>query len=728
VPEPEPEPFDDELEEGEFLESEPPPPPEPEPIDLERTYWAMYPIEEIAEAVNERIREYYETMSRTGLSALFKSAHAAFYSLSDDGVHEGSRIIESGDQGELLQVKSNQLRSIALYILTMATADRPAYQPKATNGSASAMAQVPTARVLLEYYHTRKGLERNLIGAALRALVYGKGYLWESWDPTLAKGQGDVVLKALSPLEVVCDPDRGPGEHDWFIIRTYRNKYDLAAQYGTGEDPKVLELRDDLLAMDGSEGMDSELQLRPRLGLGRNTREATDVAVWHMLHAPTQACPEGRYVIVTGKDICLFEGPLPFDELPVYEMCPEEFLEAGSLGYASIWDLLGLQRAFDGMNSTALSNFDAFGTNDLLLQEGTEISLEEVHGGLNAIRYPIGSNPPAVLEKFQLSDSFFKLREAFMQDMQLASGVNSTVRGDPQANLKSGTALALIQAQAVQFQSRFQGGYVRLTEAAATGLLRILKRYAQTERLAQISGAYDTDGLRSFKSDDISDIDRVEVESGSPIFRTVAGKFDVATQLLERGLIDDIDQYYQVLETGRLEPVTDPHRRAHLRVQEENEILMRGPQVIPKMDKATGQPQVDLTGQPVQTVQDLPALVTDHPENHVRAHACVLDSQDSRMNPQVVNAVVTHILEHLKVWREAPPDLLMLLKFPMPPPPPGSEEAEAPGTPGPEEKPTPQDPNRAKNEEKSKAAGNNAPGTDRPAKLPRPAQPPPPAA
>lgn len=717
------EPLDDELEEEqepllEALE----PPPEPEPPDLAKTYWANYPVDELPDAVNERIREYYETMGRTGLTALYKSAHAAFYSLSDDGVHEGSRIIESGDQGELLQVKSNQLRSIALYILTMATADRPAYAPKATNGSAAALSQVPTARVLLEYYHTRKGLERCLIGAALRALIYGKGYLWESWDPTLAKGQGDVTLKALSPLEVVCDPDRGPGEHDWYIIRTYRNKYDLAAQYGTGEDPKVVELREDLLALDGGEGIDSELQLRPRLGVGRSARDATDVAVWHLLHGPTQASPDGRYAIITGKDICLFEGPLPFDELPVYEMCPEEFLEAGSLGYASIWDLLGLQKAYDGMNSTALSNFDAFGTNDLLLQEGTEISLEEVHGGLNAIRYPIGSNPPQVLEKFQLSDSFFKLRQAFMQDMQLASGVNSTVRGDPEANLKSGTALALIQAQAVQFQSRFQGGYVRLTEAAATGLLRMLKRYAKTERLAQIAGAYDTDGLRSFKSEDIADIDRIEVESGSPIFRTVAGKFDVATQLLERGLIDDINQYYQVLETGRLEPVTDPHRRAHLRVQEENEILMRGPQVVPKVGK-DGMPEMDLTGQPVQTVQDLSALVTDHPENHVRAHACVLDSQDSRTNPGVVNAVVTHILEHLKVWREAPPDLLMLMKFPMPPPPPGAEPQD-PGVPGPEEDGPKQDPNAAKNTEKAKAAGNNAPGTDRAPKLPRPAQPP----
>jgi hypothetical protein len=697
----------------------------------------MYPVDEIVDAISERIREYYETMTRTGLCALYKAAHAAFYSLSDDGIHEGSRIIEGGDQGELLQVKSNQLRSIALYILTTATADRPAYMPKATNGSAAAMSQIPTARTLLDYYHTRKGLERCLIGTALRALIYGKGYLWESWDPSLAKGQGDVVLKPLSPLEVVCDPDRGPGEHDWYIIRTYRNKYDLAAQFAgqpqedemglvPEEDPKVAQLRDDILAMDGGEGVDSELQLKPRLGTGRSARESTDVAVWHLLHGPTQACPQGRYVICTGKDILLFEGPLPFDELPVYEMVPEEFLEAGSLGYASVWDLLGLQKAFDGMNSTALSNFDAFGTNDLLLQEGTEISLEEVHGGLNAIRYPIGSNPPAVLEKFQLSEGFFKLRQAFMQDMQLASGVNSTVRGDPEANLKSGTALALIQAQAVQFQSRFQGGYVRLTENAATGLLRILKRYAKVERLAQIAGAYDSDGLRSFKSDDISDIDRVEVESGSPIFRTVAGKFDVATQLLERGLIEDINQYYQVLETGRLEPVTDPHRRAHLRVMEENEILMRGPQVVPKTD-ANGVPAKDPTGQTIQTVKDLPALMTDHPENHIRAHACVLDSQDSRMNPQVVNAVVTHILEHLKVWREAPADLLGLLKFPLPPPPPG-EDMNGDVVPPPEEEGPKQDPNRAKNEEKSKAAGNMAPGTDRPAKLPRPAQPPPPAA
>lgn len=711
----------------ELLEPEPDAPeteevPEPEPVDTDRMYWACLPEDMIAEAVNERIREYFKCLSMTGVLALWTSAHRAVYTLNESGQHEGSRIGEYGDQEEMLGVRSNQLRSIALYILTSATADRPAYSPKATNNTSAALAQIPLARTLLDYYHKRKGLENALIGTALRALVYGKGYLWLGWDPLVgpklkgdpAKREGDLVIKSLSPLECVGDLDRKPGESDWQIVKTYRNKYDLVAQFASTAGTE--ELRDKLLDLE-DEGVDGDLQLKQGLSLGRPHRETTDVAVWHLLHADTPAVPGGRYTITCGKDLCLFDGPLPFDEVPIYEMLPEEFLDAGSIGYSSIWDLMGLQEAYDGLNSTGLSNFDAFGTNDIMLPNGSEITSETVSGGLNVIRYPANTQPPAILEKFQLSESFFKLRSAFLQDMQLSSGVNSTVRGDPEANLKSGAALALIQAQAVQFQSRFQGSYVRLTENAGTGVIRILKKFATSERCSSIAGSYDTDALRSFKADDISHIDRVEVEAGSPMFRTVAGKFDIATQLLERGLIKDLNAYYQVLETGRLEPITDPARRAALRIQEENELLMKGPPIIPtgKFD--------ELTGEPLMSVEGLPVVITQNPADHIRHAASVLDSADALANPSVVAAVTEHILEHLRVWREAPPDLLQLLGFPMPPPKPGDEtQVVTPGAPEVEPK---QDPNAGKNEQKAKAAGNNAPGSDRPVKLPRPAQPPP---
>lgn len=705
----------------------PPQAPEQAPQDPDKTYWAALGSDDICDAMADRIREYYESLSKTNVINLWKRAHQAFYSLSESGSHEASSVIEFGDNGEMLGVRSNQARSIIRYILTSATADRPAWQPKATSATASAMAQVSTARTLLDYYMTKKGFEQALISCALRSLIYGKGYLWETWDftagakdPTTAEAQGDVIVKALSPIDVVCDQDRAPGEHDWFIIRTYRNKWDLAAQYAPEGNIELEELRDQIISMEDS-GIEADLQLKSNLSLGKILTKRDDVAEWHLLHRPTPAMPKGKYVRMTGRDILLFEGPLPFTDLHVYDMTPEEFIEAGNLGYGAIWEIMGLQQVYDGMLSTGVTNFDAMGTNDIMLADGVNLGYEEIRDGLNVIRHP-RDQKPEVLEKFQLGDSFFKLFTTIRENMQLALGVNNVVRGDPEASLKSGSALALIQAQAVHFQSSFQGEYTRLQERSATGLIQLLKRFASAERLSSIVGAYESDALKAFKAEDINQIERVDVEVGNPIFRTVAGKFDIATQLLERGLIKDVNQYYQVLETGRLEPISDPARRAAQRVKEENELLMKGPPVTPAVDQMTGMPKVDpMTGLPIMQVEGIPVVITQDPHAHIAGHASVLDSQDALNNEAVVSAVTAHIMEHVRVWKSADPELLLLLGFPV-----AGLQAAA----GPEGAEKGGDPAKGKNDQKSKeaaekATGGNAPGDSRPAKLPRPAQPPP---
>lgn len=704
------------------MESVPPPPPK----DPEKTYWADLDIEDIGDAIAARIREYYEGLTQMGSLDLWRRAHHAYYSLSEGGSHEASKIVEFGDNGEMLGVRSNQLRSIIRYILTSATADRPAWQPRATSARADALSQISTARQLLEYYFTKKGFEQALIGVALRSLIYGKGYIWLTWDvsagprdPATGKPLGDVVVRALGPADVVSDLERQPGEHDWHIIRTYRNKYDLAAQYAPEENLKLAELREYLITLD-DEGPEADLQLRASLNLNTINRKSDDVAVWHLLHGKTQARPDGRYTIITGRDRVLFDGPLPFDELHVYDMTPEEFLEAGNLGYGTVWEIMGLQQVYDGMLSTAVSNFDAMGTNDVLLADGVNLGYEEIRDGLNVIRHPPGM-PPTVLEKFQLSDPFFKLFTAIRENMQLSLGVNNVVRGDPEASLKSGSALALIQAQAVHFQSGFQGTYVRLQEKSGTGLIKLLKRFADTPRLAAIVGPYESDALKSFKASDISEVDRVDVEVGNPIYRTVAGKFDIATQLLDKGLIKDVNQYYQVLETGRLEPVSDPARKAALLVRQENELLMQGPAVTPSIDQMTGMPKTDpMTGMPIMQVEGVPVAITHDPMAHVAGHADVLNSPEALANPAVVAAVTEHIMEHMRLWKAADPELMTLLGFPV---------AGMGMMPPPEEGGTGGDPNKGGNDAKKEAAqkptGGNAPAQGAAAKLPRPAQPPP---
>ncbi len=59
--------------------------------------------------------------------------------------------------------------------------------------------------------------------------------------------------------------------------------------------------------------------------------------------------------------------------------------------------------------------------------------------------------------------------------METISGVNAVARGNPDPNLRSGNALALIQSMTLQFMSGLQQSYVAMIEDVGTGIIDILK-------------------------------------------------------------------------------------------------------------------------------------------------------------------------------------------------------------------------------------------------------------
>src|ERR1700741_1161427 len=219
-----------------------------------RTYWAAAPVEDMPDEIRARVEAYYKPLEQSGMLALWASTHAHFYSRGPAG-HMGSKIVEYGQDGSKLAVKSNQMRSIMRYILTSTTSDKVAIKPRAINTTAQALAQIPAAGKVVEYYHNVKGFHEVVGKVALQALLYGKGYLWQNWDlvtlgpapgeepapqpqpgqppePPQASGvpaPGDLVYRALSPLECISDLERRDDDPDWYIIRRRRNKYDLAA-------------------------------------------------------------------------------------------------------------------------------------------------------------------------------------------------------------------------------------------------------------------------------------------------------------------------------------------------------------------------------------------------------------------------------------------------------------------------------------------------------------------
>jgi hypothetical protein len=239
-----------------------------------------------------------------------------------------------------------------------------------------------------------------------------------------------------------------------------------------------------------------------------------------------------------------------------------------------------------------------------------------------------------------------------IQSAETISGVNSVTRGNPEASLKSGTALALVQSMSLQYISGLQQSYVKLIEDVGTAIVQILKDFATTPKVITLVGKNNRPLLKEFTGEQISAINRVVVDVGNPLARTTAGRVQMAEQMLQMNLIKSPEQYFQVINTGKIETLFEGEMNELLLIKSENEQMLEGKDVL---------------------VSPL-----DKHRLHINEHKAVLSDPDLRRDPELVRIVLDHIEKHLNALRETDPALLQLVGE-QPLPPIGMEQGPLPG-------------------------------------------------
>ena len=584
----------------------------------QKPYWAGVPSTEIADEILDRVKKYYTYLSLSGRLDLYRRSWAYYYRprLS------GASLQSGGDQGELTTLSINHYRNLLTHLETMTVQQRAAFEPRATNSDVKSQSQVILAAGLLDYYMREKKLERHLVQAVKESLIYGEAFCRVEWDATsgeeygttatgAAVYQGDIKFSNFTPLDCIRDFTKpAPNLDSYFILREFHNKYDLAAKFPDLE-KEILEDAADMLDLARTTTI-NYLALE----------ESDNIPVYVLIHKPTPALPQGRFCQVLDNGTVLLDGPLPYKEAHVYRIAPDE--EDGTVfGYTVGNDLLPMQEGLDILYSTAMTNQATFGVQNILVQKGSDLSVSQVAGGLNMLEYDGKGNAPQALNLTQTPAEIFNFMGQIEKLMETISGVNSVARGNPEASLKSGAALALVQSMAIQFSQNLQRAYTQLVEDTGTGTINILKDFAAVPRVAAIAGKSNRPLMREFVGDDLNAINRVTVDMGNAMTRTTAGKVNLAESLMQNNLIDNADQYIQVVTTGRLEPIIEGKQAQLLLIKGENENLA--------------------DGKPVR------ALITDDHGKHILEHTTVLSNPEIRMDPNnpIVAATLAHIQEHM---------------------------------------------------------------------------------
>lgn len=538
------------------------------------------------------------------------------------------RVDFTGDQGELVQLPVNHFRNIAQHILVMITGNRPSMEATAVNTDYKSLSQTYLANGILDYYMRQKGLENVIYRATEMAVVLGTGFIRMEWNATAGEMfdfdpetgeknyEGEMEFGTLSPFDVVFDGTKESWNNEWVIVRSSKNRYDLAAKYPHMKN-KIM-------------GIPTKDQGSVyKLAMFSND-STDDIFVYEFYHKRTEALPEGRYCLFLEADCVLLDFPLPYRDIPIYRITAGEFMGT-PYGYSPMFDIYPIQEAVNSLYSTILTNQSAFGVQNLFIERGSDIDMNQLQGGLNIIE---GSKPPVPINLTSTPEEIFKSLEMFIQAMETVSGVNSVARGDPQASLKSGTALALVQSMALQFISTLQDNYVKLIENVGTSLINILKDYAKTPKTVALVGKNKRSLLKEFTGDDLNSINRVLVTVGNPLSRTTAGRVQMAEQMLQMSLIKTPQEYFQVVNTGSLESMFEGDMSELLLVKRENEWLMEGKQVIAEM-------------------------LDDH-KLHIMEHRTVMADPELRMDPNLRQVVQDHLQQHIDMLRTVDPDLLVL--------------------------------------------------------------------
>lgn len=630
-----------------------------------REYFAAKKVDECVSLLSQRIDEYYAEMNRTGRINLYRNSYFKFF----QGFILKGAIYHSGSLGELTNTYVNHYGNLITHSVNMVCQQKLSYEPQATVDDSQGLEQIKLAKGILYLYANRTDtdLDGKLRLATEMSEVFLESYVSVLWNKNLGRtiagdfdeengettiNEGDNEYEVWSPFDVILDTSLpNNAMKKWLVLRKWENKFDVAAKYPKYAD----EIRG--ITMGGHIG---DTQLSYSIA-----SDSDIIPVYYFFHMKTPAVPKGRLTIFVDTNIICADGDLPYREIPLYRMAARE-LWGSPYGYSRAIDTLPLQESVDRLCSSVLTNEITFSTQNILMAKGSSITWEDLYGGLNVIEWDSSlgeAGKPAALQLTSTPQETFKFIEMNIAWMGILQGINDAIKGNADLIIKgqaSGEALALMTTNAIQFNSDLQKAYVRLAEQVGTATLHNIQDFAfpikGMERKGTMEGANGNFRSTTYTKDKIDKIDKVMVRYGNPFSQTTSGRLQMAATLLQSGKITP-EQYFEVMETGNIEPVLQAEESQNLLITEENEALMRGEMVQP--------------------------LKFDNHPLHILEHLAKLSNMDARENPKVIAAIQNHVEAHRNLWKQISmqePEICALLKIPVlgaPPPSPN-----APNSPG----------------------------------------------
>lgn len=613
----------------------------------QQKYWMADTVDNAV----DHLVEYHGTWTVWGSNPIIQAwlrNSIAYYNHILEPYSWESSLVFQGEQGELVKMLVPEARTLIRQLVTLVTKQKLSFRGIAQGQGSEIMSTIRLANNLSEQIVDNQNLDIKGENLAELALVYGNSYMKASWrtdkgeiytaspSKKSIKYMGDVHVSVHDVWNVFFDYSVDNwDDQDWCEVRTIKNRWDLIQQF-----PKLTEEIKQLQSIRDWRG--------PYYTEFRSISEDDLIYVYEVYHKPTPALPNGRMIFYSDAETIYYDGDNEYGELPVYEMKPAPVFGMG-FGSPQYSELLPSQEMLDNSMSTIATNQAAFGVQNVLVPRGSGISAQEI-GGMNFISFSPqtaqGGGKPEALQLTESPPEVFNFIEILKSGMQGLSGLNSAVRGQPPPGVTSGTAIATLTTNALEFISSTSKSYNRCLEQTIEGSVNAYRKFAKVPRMIFMTGQNNQMVGREFVGTDLDPIKKIQMNISNPLMQTIAGRSDLAEKLVASGLIKTVQDYITVLEGGMLESLYETESSENDLVESENEKLQNGEDVI--------------------------TLSTDDHATHIRKHAGLLNDTNIRNNSQAVELILNHILEHRQQATEVDPILNAMVrtgKMPEAPPP-----------------------------------------------------------
>ncbi len=659
----------------------------PGPSKDSRSYWAAEPDPKIAAAnIAERVLRYRVWLNETGRAGRMRRGFNTMYGRSPDGEGDTSRTGQSGEQGEYVDVTLNNYATLVTQVTVRTTSNKPAFKAIATNADSKSIEQAAFGQGLLEYYGNTHSIADRDWEMVEVGNICSEGWEIFGWDATAGKNltdfadepavnEGDLEVHSTTPFRVAYDPDAESIDRlKWGAFKRRYNRFDLATSLDSKNPDAAQKLRDMTgdTAIGEREWDAGEDDLDAS---GHNLPASADLVwVWEFRHLPTPALPNGRLLRFVTSECVVYDSfevtqgedgaptledhgyPYSGDDLHMYRYCPATVV--GSIaGHASSFDLLGLQELKDTVATQAATAANAGGITNLWTPLGDKPSVSSVAGAMNFLQSKV---KPEVLQGVELSPQIPAFDAMLDQNMQNRMGESDVSMGNVPRGMP-GNLAALLEAKTVQYNSRGQASYAHVLERSRTGMLKLLKRFAKSPRVAVLGGIAKGFEHKEWSAKDLEGVDRFVVEAVSPLNQTYAGKCEAAKELLQHNLITK-EEYLAVRESGRLEPAFEGSVAMENGVRKEAQMLVKGIDLAPvnvgESFKARMPVFVD-DGKP-----HIRPLIYDKHWLHIIEDLGAVASPSERDDGKIAAAVMGVVEERIRLMKLVDPVMLAVLKYP----------------------------------------------------------------